>query len=136
MCRASIFTASSSCCPSGWQKKKKRSRQFKSCILNFKTILLALSLSIGAEEKVNELLELYICIFTCAICVIVLVYEDVVQDEGEQFGLQRVLWGINQRIQVFSASGHHLVAEDEQEITQDGECLQERGKIRTKSQHV
>lgn len=71
------------------------------------------------------MLELHICICTCAICVIVLVYEDMVQDEGEQFRLQRVLRGIDQRLQVFPASGHHLVAEDEQEITQDGECLKE-----------
>ncbi len=48
----------------------------------------------------------------------------MVQDEGEQFRLQRVLWGVDQRLQVFSASGHHLVAEDEQEITEDSECLQ------------
>ncbi len=82
-----------------------------------------LSLLSGAEQSVNELLELHICMCTCAICVIVLVYEDMVQDEGEQFRLQRVLWGIDQRLQVFPASGHHLVAEDEQEITQDGECL-------------
>lgn len=47
----------------------------------------------------------------------------MVQDEGEQFRLQRVLWGIDQGLQVFPASGHHLVAEDEQEVTQDGECL-------------
>lgn len=82
-----------------------------------------LFLPIGAEWKVNELLELHICICTCAICVFVLVYKDVVQDEGEQFRLQRVLWGVDQGLQVFSASGHHLVAEDEQEITEDGECL-------------
>lgn len=80
------------------------------------------------EQKVNQLLERRICICTCAICVIVLVYKDMVQDEREQFRLQRVLWGIDQGLQVFPASRHHLVAEDEQEITQDGKCLWEERK--------
>lgn len=37
--------------------------------------------------------------------------------------MQRVLRGVDQRLQVFPASRHHLVAEDEQEITQNGEGL-------------
>lgn len=56
----------------------------------------------------------------------------MVQDEGEQFRLQRVLRGIDQGLQVFPASRHHLVAEDEQEIAQDGECLREEKKKNAK----
>lgn len=84
------------------------------------------------EQKSDHRLELYICISTCAICVIILVNEDMVQDEGEQFRLQRVLRGIDQGLQVFPASRYHLVAEDEQEITQDGKRLWEESKEKSK----
>lgn len=58
----------------------------------------------------------------------------MVHDEREQLRLQWILWRIDQGLQVFSASGHHLVAKDEQEITQDSERLwkkEEEKKVKT-----
>jgi len=117
LCRASIFRASSSCCPSemigGGEKRKE------SCSASCPLAHLTGVPSHAPPRRIT-------CVRTRAIRVVVLVDEDVVQDEGEQLGLQRVLRAVDQRLQVFPASGHHLVAEDEQKVTQDDECLEEK----------
>lgn len=66
---------------------------------------------------------------TCAVVVIVLVDEDVVQDEVEQLGLQGGVWRVDQSLQLLPARRHDLVAEDHQGVTQDGEGLEHSQSI-------
>lgn len=54
---------------------------------------------------------------TCAVIVIVLINEDMIHDEVEQFCLQRGVWTEDQRLQLFPARRHYLVTEDQQQIT-------------------
>ena len=85
-----------------------------------------------------------VCVCTGAAGVLVLVEEDVVQDEGEQLGLQGVLRRVHQGLQLLPAPRHHLVAEDQQQVAQAGERLLTRtqgergggGRVTTRFNHV
>lgn len=54
---------------------------------------------------------------TCAVIVIILINEHLIQNEVEQLCLQRGVWREDQRLQLFPARGHNLVTEDQQQIT-------------------
>ena len=60
---------------------------------------------------------------TCAVVVIILVNEDMVQDEAEQLRLQGGLWCVDQGLQNLSTPGDNLVTEYQQQVTQDGKGL-------------
>lgn len=51
-------------------------------------------------------------ILTCAVIVIIMINEHLIQNEVEQLRLQRGVWREDQRLQLFPARRHNLVTED------------------------
>lgn len=60
---------------------------------------------------------------THALALVVLVDEDVVQHEGQQLVLQRVVGVEDQRLETLPAARSQLVAEDHQQVAQEHERL-------------
>lgn len=66
---------------------------------------------------------------THALTLVVLVNEDVVQHEGQQLVLQRVVGVEDQRLETLPAAGRQLVAEDHQQVAQEHERLRKKMRV-------
>lgn len=56
-------------------------------------------------------------ILTCAVVVIILINEHLIQNEVKQLCLQRGVWREDQRLQLLPTRRHYLMTEDQQQIT-------------------
>lgn len=68
-------------------------------------------------HPLSERMRLACTSLTCAVTVIILIIEHLIQNEAEQLCLQRGVWCEDQRLQVFPPRRHDLVTEDQQQIT-------------------